>query len=414
MPRKRKYTYIDLFAGTSALSEGFLRCGFVPVAHVEMNPEACLTIKTRQAYHFLKDNNRYEEYREYLRGEISRSDLYSRIPEALISSVINTEISDESIVTIFDKIDTILKKQRRKRVDFIVGGPPCQAFSMLNRHNANIADDKRCLLYLQYGKFLKKYKPMGFVFENVLGLLSSKKNHFENIKEHFKELGYKVHYIILNAADYGAMQNRQRVIIFGWRKTRDRGCPEIAKVENPWTCADLFSDLPPINAGEMNSTYNTEPTDYLREFGLRSDDDVLTLHLARPLNNVDAEKYRMAVQMWLENGIRIKNSDFPDEIRTINNTTSFLDRFKVVDLNGKCHTVVAHIAKDGHYYIYPSTQTVRSISVREAARIQSFPDNYFFEGSRSAMFKQIGNAVPPLMAYAIAKSIKELLCPKTI
>ena len=414
MPGKRKYTYIDLFAGTSALSEGFLRCGFVPVAHVEMNPEACLTIKTRQAYHFLKNNNRYEEYREYLRGGISRSDLYSRIPEALISSVINTEISDESIVTIFDKIDTILKKQRRKRVDFIVGGPPCQAFSMLNRHNANIADDKRCLLYLQYGKFLKKYKPMGFVFENVLGLLSSKKNHFENIKAHFKELGYKVHYVILNAADYGAMQNRQRVIIFGWRKTRDRGCPEITKVENPWTCADLFSDLPQINAGEMNSTYNTEPTDYLREFGLRSDDDVLTLHMARPLNNVDAEKYRMAVQMWLENGIRIKNSDFPDEIRTINNTTSFLDRFKVVDLNGKCHTVVAHIAKDGHYYIYPSTQTVRSISVREAARIQSFPVNFFFEGSRSAMFKQIGDAVPPLMAYAIAKSIKELLCPKTI
>ena len=409
MPGKRKYTYIDLFAGTSALSEGFLRCGFVPVAHVEMNSEACLTIKTRQAYHFLKNNNRYEEYREYLRGGISRSDLYSRIPEALISSVINTEISDESIVTIFDKIDTILKKQRRKRVDFIVGGPPCQAFSMLNRHNANIADDKRCFLYLQYGKFLKKYRPMGFVFENVLGLLSSKKNHFENIKAHFKELGYKVHYVILNAADNGAMQNRQRVIIFGWRKTRDRGCPEIPKMENPWTCADVFSDLPQINAGEMASAYSTEPTDYLREFGLRSDDDVLTLHMARPLNNVDAEKYKMAVQMWLENGIRIKNSDFPDELRTINNTTSFLDRFKVVDLNGKCHTVVAHIAKDGHYYIYPSTKTIRSISVREAARIQSFPDNFFFEGSRSAMFKQIGNAVPPLMAYAIAQAISNLL-----
>lgn len=414
MPRKRKYTYIDLFAGTSALSEGFLRCGFVPVAHVEMNPEACLTIKTRQAYHFLKENNRSEEYRKYLRGEISRNDLYSNVPDALISSVINTEISDESITSIFERIDSILKTRHRKRVDFIVGGPPCQAFSMLNRHNANIADDKRCLLYLQYGKFLEKYKPMGFVFENVLGLLSSKKNHFENIKAHFKDLGYKVHYIILNAADYGAMQNRQRVIIFGWRKTRDRGCPVIPKVDNPWTCADLFSDLPQINAGEMNSTYDTAPTDYLREFGLRSVDDVLTLHMARPLNHADAEKYKMAVRMWLEDGKRIKNSDFPDEIRTINNTTSFLDRFKVVNLNGKCHTVVAHIAKDGHYYIYPSTETVRSISVREAARIQSFPDNFFFEGSRSAMFKQIGNAVPPLMAFAIAKSITELLCPKTI
>ena len=81
----------------------------------------------------------------------------------------------------------------------------------------------------------------------------------------------------------------------------------------------------------------------------------------------------------------------------------------MVDLNGKCHTVVAHIAKDGHYYIYPSTETIRSISIREAARIQSFPDDFFFEGSRSAIFKQIGNAVPPLMGYAIAKAIKQLL-----
>lgn len=414
MYRNRTYTYIDLFAGTSALSEGFLRCGFLPVAHVEMNTDACYTIKTRLAYHYLKENGNYSEYLKYLKQEISRQELYKLLPEKLISSVINKEISDETIDSIFASIDSILKRQRRKRVDFIVGGPPCQAFSMLNRHNSRIADDDRCLLYLQYGKFLSKYKPMGFVFENVLGLLSSKKNHFENIKAHFKELGYKVHFVILNAADYGAMQNRERVIIFGWRKTNDRGCPMIQKIDNHWTCADLFSDLPIINAGENCSEYRTIPTDYLREFGLRSDNDVLTLHMARPLNSVDTEKYRMAVQMWIEEGKRIKNSDFPDEIRTINNTTSFLDRFKVVDINGKCHTVVAHIAKDGHYYIYPSMQNIRSISVREAARIQSFPDNFFFEGSRSAMFKQIGNAVPPLMAYAIAKSISELLCLKTI
>lgn len=174
----RKYTYIDLFAGTSALSEGFLRCGFMPVAHVEMNPDACNTIRTRLAYHYLKDNNCYCAYLKYLKHEISREELYKLLPEDLISSVINKEISDESIESIFDSIDSVLKRQRRKRVDFIVGGPPCQAFSILNRHNTNIADDKRCLLYLQYGKFLAKYKPMGFVFENVLGLLSSKKNHF--------------------------------------------------------------------------------------------------------------------------------------------------------------------------------------------------------------------------------------------
>ena len=409
MYTNRKYTYIDLFAGTSALSEGFLRCGFVPVAHVEMNNDACYTIKTRLAYHYLKKNNKYYNYIKYLKREITRDELYKLLPQNLISSVINKEISDESIESIFASIDSVLKRQHRKRVDFIVGGPPCQAFSMLNRHNAGIADDKRCFLYLQYGKFLARYKPMGFVFENVLGLLSSKKNHFENIKMHFRELGYKVHFAILNASDYGVMQNRQRVIIFGWRKSSDRGCPIIQKVQNDWTCKDIFSDLPVICAGESSSEYSSVPSDYLRRFGLRNDSDILTLHTARPINHIDTEKYRMAVEMWLNDGIRIKNSDFPDKIRTINNTTSFLDRFKVVDLNGKCHTVVAHISKDGHYYIYPSTRTIRSISIREAARIQSFPDDFFFEGSRSAIFKQIGNAVPPLMAYAIAKAIVQLL-----
>lgn len=409
MCAKRKYTYIDLFAGTSALSEGFLRCGFVPVAHVEMNTDACYTIKTRLAYHYLKENNLYNNYLSYLKHEITREELYRLLPRDLISSVINKEISDTTIKSIFDSIDFVLKRQRRKRVDFIVGGPPCQAFSMLNRHNTDIADDKRCLLYLQYGKFLAKYKPMGFVFENVLGLLSSKKNHFENIKSHFRELGYKVHLAILNSSDYGVMQNRQRVIIFGWRKSSDRGCPIVQKIQNNWTCKDIFSDLPPIYAGGTSSEYSSAPSDYLRRFDLRNDSDILTLHTARPINRIDTEKYRMAVRMWLDDGVRIKNSDFPDEIRTINNITSFLDRFKVVDLNGKCHTVVAHISKDGHYYIYPSTKYIRSISVREAARIQSFPDDFFFEGSRSAMFKQIGNAVPPLMAHAIAKAIAQLL-----
>lgn len=130
------------------------------------------------AYHHLKENNLYNNYLSYLKHEITREELYRLLPRDLISSVINKEISDTTIKSIFDSIDFVLKRQRRKRVDFIVGGPPCQAFSMLNRHNTDIADDKRCLLYLQYGKFLAKYKPMGFVFENVLGLLSSKKKSF--------------------------------------------------------------------------------------------------------------------------------------------------------------------------------------------------------------------------------------------
>ena len=209
------------------------------------------------------------------------------------------------------------------------------------------------------------------------------------------------------------MQNRQRVIIFGWRKSSDRGCPMIQKVQNNWTCKDIFSDLPLICAGESSSEYYSAPSDYLRRFNLRNDSDVLTLHIARPINHLDAKKYRMAVKMWLNEGTRIKNSDFPEDIRTINNTTSFLDRFKVVASNMPvCHTMMAHISKDGHYFIHPDINQARSITVREAARIQSFPDNFCFEGSRTAAFTQVGNAVPPLLAYAIAQAILKMLCPK--
>lgn len=133
----------------------------------------------------------------------------------------------------------------------------------------------------------------------------------------------------------------------------------------------------------------------------------MTWHVARTNLERDRNIYRLVIQAWNKDHTRLKYTDIPDELATHNNKKSFLDRFKVVarDLTAT-HTMVAHISKDGHYYIHPDLEQARSISVREAARIQSFPDDFYFEGSRTAAFRQIGNAVPPLLAQKIANAIK--------
>ena len=160
----------------------------------------------------------------------------------------------------------------------------------------------------------------------------------------------------------------------------------------------------------MVSSYKKENNSYLRESGIRADSEkFVTQNITRPVNANDTSIYAYAIKLWDSKQVRVKYTDLPIELRTQKNEDSFLDRFKVVNGNGNAHTIVAHLAKDGHYYIHPSLNVCRSISVREAARMQSFPDNFYFEGSRSAMFKQIGNAVPVLMAKKIAESIKQLL-----
>ena len=410
MDKVKQYTVIDLFAGAGGLSEGFAQAGFVPIAHVEMDKDACNTLRTRCCFHYLRANNQLDIYYKYLKGEITRETLYGGVPEEVTNAVINVEISDDTINETFGKIKQLAKG---RKIDMIIGGPPCQAYSLLGRHRKTMENDPRTLLYLQYGKFLKEFTPKGFVFENVPGLLSAKKGeHFQNLQTYFDELGYKVHYKMLNASDYGVLQERHRIIIVGWQKDNDMGYPEIKKVSTDAVVNDILEDLPLLKAGEkeMVSSYKKENNSYLRESGIRLDGEkFVTQNITRPVNANDAAIYAYAIKLWDSKQVRVKYTDLPIELRTQKNEDSFLDRFKVVNGKGKAHTVVAHLAKDGHYYIHPSLSVCRSISVREAARMQSFPDNFYFEGSRSAMFKQIGNAVPVLMAKKIAESIKQLL-----
>lgn len=404
------YTVIDLFAGAGGLSEGFVQAGFEPIAHIEMDKDACDTLRTRCCYHYLKSHGQLDTYYNYLKGVSSRESLYASVPHEVTDSVLNVEISDETIKPTFTKIRQLLGK---RKVDLIIGGPPCQAYSLLGRHDKKMEDDPRTLLYLQYGKFLKEFRPKGFVFENVPGLLSAKKGeHFKNLQEYFDELGYKVHYRMLDASDYGVLQVRHRLIIVGWQKKKDLGYPDIPIKKASAVVNDILNDLPVLRAGDVQSIapYRLTSSRYLIESGIRRmEEPFVTQNITRPLNNNDAAIYSYAIKTWNKNRIRLKYTDLPTELKTHKNEKSFLDRFKVVDGEGYSHTLVAHLAKDGHYFIHPSIKYCRSISIREAARLQSFPDNFFFEGSRSAKFKQIGNAVPPLMAKTIATSIKQLI-----
>ncbi|MGB2784582.1 DNA cytosine methyltransferase [Psychrobacter sp.] len=405
----KKITFIDLFAGAGGLSEGFVKAGFEPIAHVEMDAHACKTLETRNYYYALKSANKLQVYYDYLLGNISHEDLSESVPNKF-DNVINASIGEDN-TNIFNRIDDLCQG---REIDLIIGGPPCQAYSVVGRHRINKLeeDDPRNLLYRQYARFLKKYNPKVFVFENVLGILSAEEGrYFNNIKVYFRTLGYELESRVLNTSDYGVLQNRKRVIIIGWKKGSDFSYPKLVAESNSYTVADILDDLAYLKPGDQNNItkYTRNSNEYLEKSEIRSDMNFVTQHVARPHNDRDLEIYKIAIDKWLNNRERLKYGDLPERLKTHKNQNSFIDRFKVVDINSYSHTVLAHIAKDGHYYIYPSTKQVRSLSVREVARIQSFPDNYYFEGGRSAAFKQIGNAVPPLMALKIAEEIKENL-----
>ncbi|MDF1550441.1 MAG: DNA (cytosine-5-)-methyltransferase [Bacteroidales bacterium] len=416
----KELTYIDLFAGAGGLSEGFIRAGYKPVAHVEFDQAACFSLKTRLAYHYLKANNQIKIYTDYLKGKINREELYSQIPEEIISSVFNKTIGADNEF-IFNEIEKLTKN---KEVDLIIGGPPCQAYSLVGRarDENGMKNDKRNFLYFQYYNFLKKYNPKVFVFENVPGLLSARKGeYYKNMCNLFARAGYTTKHFKLEANHFGVLQNRKRILIIGYKKELNITLPDFENFRSNLTSEvnSIFSDLPKLQAGEgidKYVEYSGKTNNWLENAHVRNGLDILTQHVARPHTIQDKEIYHIAVKKWNENHNRLDYNDLEDRLKTHKNRHSFFDRFKVVAADiPYSHTVVAHIAKDGHYYIHPDIEQNRSISVREAARLQSFPDDYYFEGvkegaNRTAAFKQIGNAVPPLMAYEIAQKIKELLC----
>ncbi|MDI6648884.1 DNA cytosine methyltransferase [Bacillus altitudinis] len=410
---------LDLFAGAGGLSEGFIQEEFEVIAKIEKSKPACETLITRNCYHLLKNSVDSYQYENYIKGIIDKNTLISYAKKYGFdeNTIINLEIGENTIDLAIKKIKGLLKDST---LDGIIGGPPCQAYSLIGRstNEKKKKNDKRIYLYEYYIKFLEEFNPKFFIFENVKGLLSYKdidnKPLLPKIIEAFQNCGYRIDHKLLDASKFGVPQKRERLFIYGY-KHEDieffrRFEEEYSKENSNITINQLFSDLPKIKSGQKYSQfeYTLASTKYLNNTEIRPENwTTLTQHFSRPNNKNDLEIYKL-VATSKQHGVNILYSDLPKRLIKHNNTESFLDRFKALNGNSISHTIVAHIAKDGHYYIHPDSKQNRSISVREAARIQTFPDTFYFETSRTASFTQIGNAVPPLLARKLANKIRAI------
>ena len=398
---KRKYTFIDLFSGCGGLSEGFYRVGFTALAHVEINHWACETLRKRMVYYGYTNVN---------------------------NEVIEQDITSDDILTNIDKAVA------GRTVDVIIGGPPCQAYSTAGRvrDSKGMASDPRNFLFESYVRILEHYRPKLFVFENVTGLLSAKVNGKPILPSIMKALGteYKVisdpAILVHNTADYGVPQIRKRIIIMGVRKDIDNKevidlyndvlkthwNPETAENERKGlkkfvSVKEAISDLPPVEPGEdaSTNTYNY-PCDnaFLKRIGNAGIHPLMD-HIARKHNALDRERFAVMIRnRWTFGQLRKEMPQYEHEHARVFDNSYVVQWW---DLPSK--TILAHIHKDGFQFIHPDENQTRSFTVREAARIQSFPDDFEFAGSRGEKYKQIGNAVPPLFAEALAKSIKKNL-----
>lgn len=399
--KNKKYTFIDLFAGCGGLSEGFYRQGFKAVAHVEIDHYACETLRERMRYYGYKNIDK-----EVVEGDITSPDIISRIDEAV----------------------------NGRDVDMIIGGPPCQAYSTAGRvrDKKGMENDARNFLFESYVKILEHYLPKLFVFENVTGLFSAKVGGESILPKVISALGkdYEVisdpEKIVFNTSNYGVPQIRKRIILIGIRKdikslnisdiynsiTKTHYDPEMPdsdrkRLKKFVDVKEALGDLPIVYPGQDASTDKFNyPCDneFLKAIGKPGIHPLMD-HICRKHNDVDRERFRVMIKnRWSFGEMRKARPDLEHEHARVFDNSYVVQWW---DLPSK--TIIAHLHKDGFQFIHPDYEQARTFTVREAARIQSFPDDFVFKGSRGEKYKQIGNAVPCLFAEALAKAAKKAL-----
>ena len=277
-----------------------------------------------------------------------------------------------------------------KSVDLIIGGPPCQGMSLSGPRKF---DDPRNKLYLSYIRLVEEIKPKAFVIENVPGLVSLFKGQIkDSIIERLTDLGYKVDYRILCAADYGVPQSRKRVVFVGMQD-QFFNFGSIIK-EDTVTCEMALSDLPPLisSLGDDIQEYETIPqNDYQKR--MRKNSNSVQNHIAA----AHSDKVKDIIALVPDGG---NYKDLPEEYRNTRNFHVAWTRFR----SDKPAPTIDTGHRHHFHYKYNRVPTVR-----ECARLQSFPDDFIFEGNKTQQFRQVGNAVPPIMAEAIAKALLKYL-----
>ena len=370
---------IDLFCGAGGLSLGLREAGFDVILGVDHASDA---VATHGAYF----------------GGVSHL----------------ADLSDE------EEVGKIVRSLASVKVDLIAGGPPCQPFSRANvqtrskQNGTEKKQDDRAGLWKTFLSVIEQVQPRAVLFENVPDLAFSANAHvFMEIVVALEDLGYSVHARILNSSDYGVAQQRQRLFIVAVEKGIDYTWPLAS--QNGATLADAIKDLPTSSDKTRNPTRyepSTRPSgllEWLRS-GVRPDEETIVYdHTARRVRKDDLKIYK-----------RMKEGQIYDEVVPAGDPLrrygkeangDFKDRYKRLAWNEVCRSITAHISKDGYWYVHPEQH--RTLTVREAARVQSFPDWFRFYGYPTAGFKQIGNSVPPLLGKALGKELLSALEKQT-